>query len=97
MRLGDGVVQRLDIPREQLIRTQTPHTYHLGDLIQAHRDAQAKGVRNTVASCTLLAELGVDDQHLVMGSEKNGLKLTKPEDVELFLALKQTDGLSWMK
>lgn len=97
MRLGNGVVQRLDIPREQLIRTQTPHTYHLGDLIQAHRDAQAKGVRNTVASCTLLAELGVDDQHLVMGSEKNGLKLTKPEDVELFLALKQTDGLSWMK
>lgn len=97
MRLGDGVVQRLDIPREQLIRTQTPHTYHLGDLIQAHRDAQAKGVRNTVASCTLLAELGVDNQHLVMGSEKNGLKLTKPEDVELFLALKQTDGLSWMK
>ena len=97
MRLGDGVVQRLDIPREQLIRTQTPHTYHLGDLLQAHRDAQAKGVRNTVASCTLLAEQGVDDQHLVMGSEKNGLKLTKPEDVELFLALKQTDGLSWMK
>ena len=34
---------------------------------------------------------------MVMGSEKNGLKLTKPEDVELFLALKQTDGLSWMK
>ena len=97
MRLGDGVVQKLDIPRERLIRTQTPHTYHLGDLIKAHFEAREKGVKNTVASCTLLAELGVDDQHWVLGSEKNGLKLTKPEDLELFLALKKTDGLSWMK
>ena len=97
MRLGDGVVQRLEIPREQLIRTQTPHTYHLGDLIRAHEQAREKGIKNTVASCTLLAELGVSDQHWVMGSEKNGLKLTKPEDVELFLALKKSDGLSWMK
>lgn len=97
MHLGDGVVQRLDIPREQLIRTQTPHTYHLGDLLAAHAEAAVKGVKNTVASCTLLAELGVNDQHWVMGSEKNGLKLTRPEDVELFLALKKTDDLAWLK
>ncbi len=97
MRLGDGVVQRLDIPREQLIRTQTPHTYHLGDLLAAHAEAAVKGVKNTVASCTLLAELGVNDQHWVMGSEKNGLKLTRPEDVELFLALKKADDLAWLK
>lgn len=97
MRLGDGVVQRLEIPREQLIRTQTPHTYHLGDLLAAHVEAHKRGVKNTVASCTLLAELGIDDQHWVLGSERNGLKLTRPEDVELFVALKNTGGLSWMK
>jgi 2-C-methyl-D-erythritol 4-phosphate cytidylyltransferase len=97
MRLGDSVVQKLDIPREQLIRTQTPHTYHLGDLLKAHEQAGQKGIVNTVASCTLMAELGVDDQHWVVGSEKNGLKLTKPEDVELFLALKKSNTLPWMK
>jgi len=97
MRLGHETVQKMDIPREQLIRTQTPHTYHLGDLLKAHEEARRKGISNTVASCTLLAELGVDDQHWVVGSEKNGLKLTKPEDVELFLALKKSNGLTWMK
>ncbi|MBQ1914976.1 MAG: 2-C-methyl-D-erythritol 4-phosphate cytidylyltransferase [Selenomonadaceae bacterium] len=97
MRLGENVVQKLGIPREALIRTQTPHTYHLGDLLEAHRQAGRKGITNTVASCTLMAELGISDQHWVMGSEKNGLKLTKPEDVELFLALKKTEGLPWLK
>lgn len=97
MHLGDGVVQRLDIPREQLIRTQTPHTYHLGDLIKAHQEAKEKGIKNTVASCTLLAELGIDDQHWVVGSEKNGLKLTQPQDVELFKALIHTQPEPWMK
>ena len=97
MRLGENVVQKLEIPREQLIRTQTPHTYHLGDLLKAHEQAGQKGIANTVASCTLMAELGVDDQHWVVGSEKNGLKLTKPEDVELFLALKKTNEMPWMK
>lgn len=97
MRLEDETVQKLDIPREQLIRTQTPHTYHLGDLLKRHEEARSKGIVNTVASCTLMAELGINDQHWVVGSEKNGLKLTKPEDVELFLALKKSNGLTWMK
>ena len=51
----------------------------------------------TVASCTLMAELGVTEQHLVMGSEKNGLKLTQTEDVELFKALKHTTKDEWLK
>lgn len=95
-KVGD-CVRNISIPRERLIRTQTPHTYHLGDLLKAHEEAEAKQIENTVASCTLMSALGVDDQHLVMGSEKNGLKLTRTEDVELFKALLHTEKDFWMK
>lgn len=95
-KVGD-CVRNIDIPRERLIRTQTPHTYHLGDLIKAHEKAEEKRIENTVASCTLMSALGIDDQHLVLGSEKNGLKLTQTEDVELFKALIHTEKDPWMK
>jgi 2-C-methyl-D-erythritol 4-phosphate cytidylyltransferase len=97
MQKVDDCVKNIDIPRERLVRTQTPHTYPLGTLLKAHAEADAKGIDGTVASCTLMAELGVDNQHLVMGSEKNGLKLTQTEDVELFKALKHTTKDEWLK
>jgi 2-C-methyl-D-erythritol 4-phosphate cytidylyltransferase len=93
----DDCVRNISIPRERLIRTQTPHTYHLGDLLKAHADAKKKNIENTVASCTLMAALGFDDQHLVIGSEKNGLKLTRTEDVELFKALLHSEKDPWIK
>ncbi|MCI6672204.1 MAG: IspD/TarI family cytidylyltransferase [Prevotella sp.] len=93
---GDCLLN-IEIPRERLIRTQTPHTYRLRTLLEAHAEAQLRGIENTVASCTLLGELGVEEQHLVIGSERNGLKLTQTEDVELFKALKNTDKEDWMK
>ncbi len=95
-RVGDNV-QEIQIPRERLVRTQTPHTYTLGSLVKAHKDADEKGIDNTVASCTLMAKVGIREQHLVMGSEKNGLKLTRPEDVELFKAMIHTNPEPWMK
>lgn len=97
MEKAGDCVRNITIPRERLVRTQTPHTYPLATLLQAHHDAEEKGVAGTVASCTLMAELGVDSQHLVMGSEKNGLKLTQTEDVELFKALKHTTRDEWLK
>ena len=97
MECVDKNVHEIDIPRERLVRTQTPHTYKLGTLLKAHTQADQQQISNTVASCTLLAKLGVKEQYLVQGSEKNGLKLTKPEDVELFKALIHTDPESWMK
>uniref|UniRef100_UPI0040274DD6 IspD/TarI family cytidylyltransferase n=1 Tax=Prevotella sp. TaxID=59823 RepID=UPI0040274DD6 len=95
-KVGD-CVRNISIPRERLIRTQTPHTYHLGDLLDAHHEAEDKNIENTVASCTLMSALGVDDQRLVMGSERNGLKLTQTEDIELFKALIHTEAESWIK
>ena len=93
----DDKVHDIDIPRERLVRTQTPHTYKLGILWEAHQKAKEIGVKNTVASCTLMAAIGINDQHLVEGSEMNGLKLTRPQDVELFKALLHSQGESWMK
>lgn len=93
----DGTVQLIEIPRERLVRTQTPHTYHLGSLLEGHKKAKEMGLENTVASCTLMASVGINEQHLVMGSEQNGLKLTRPEDIELFKALIHTSQETWIK
>lgn len=97
MRRVGECVRNIDIPREELIRTQTPHTYRLQSLLQAHEDADRRGIDGTVASCTLMPEVGVEDQHLVMGSERNGLKLTQTEDIELFKALIHTEADQWLK
>lgn len=97
MELVDGTVTDIEIPRERLVRTQTPHTYRLGTLLEAHAKAQKLGITNTVASCTLVALTGTKDQHIVEGTEKNGLKLTRPQDIDLFKALIHTDPEPWMK
>lgn len=93
MEIKDGLVFPIDTPRERLARTQTPHTYHLGDLINAHEEAALRGISNTVASCDLIAKLGIHGQNLVAGSEKNGLKLTCPDDVDIFKSLIELDCL----
>jgi 2-C-methyl-D-erythritol 4-phosphate cytidylyltransferase len=93
----EDTVREISIPRERLVQTQTPHTYHLGTLINGHQKAREKGILNTVASCTLFSAIGVKEQHLVKGSEQNGLKLTNPGDVELFKALLHSSKESWIK
>lgn len=97
MELVDNTVKDIDIPRERLVSTQTPHTYALGTLLAAHAKANEQGIANTVASCTLVALTGIKDQHLVEGTEKNGLKLTRPQDVDLFKAMIHTEPEPWMK
>lgn len=86
----------LPIKRENLVRTQTPHTYKLGIIIELHRKAEEQKM-DMAASCELAAKLGIDDQHFVLGTEKNGLKLTNVEDIELFKALKHVSKNPWLK
>ena len=57
-REDDGTSSTVSIPREQLFRTQTPHTYTLKKLLWAHQQAEEKGITNTAASCTLMQQLG---------------------------------------
>ena len=97
MKLSDNTVQEIDIPREKLVRTQTPHTYKLKTLLDAHIKAIENSIENTVASCTLFSTLGIKDQHLVNGSEQNGLKLTNTQDIEIFKAMIHSEPEKWLK
>ncbi len=91
----NGISSKVSIPREQLYRTQTPHTYTLGKLIWAHEEAQKRGITNTAASCTLMQELG-DIVYFSKGSEEN-LKITTVDDMMIFKALLHTKKESWLK
>lgn len=92
----DGFSSTKSIPRDKLIRTQTPQTFRLGNIIAAHEEAKVKGIMNSVASCTLIAELGGREMHIVPGSEKN-IKVTTVEDLEILKALMHVEKDTWLK
>lgn len=73
------------VPREQLAMTQTPQAFPIGKLAEAHREALRRGITNSVASCTLMIELG-EQVHFSIGAETN-IKLTTPDDLKIFKAL----------
>ena len=81
----DGQSSTINIPRDELLRTQTPHTYELGKLLWAHRESDRLGISNTVASCDLMCRLG-ETVYFSKGSERN-LKITTVEDIEIFTSL----------
>lgn len=83
------------IARENLQRTQTPHSYYLSELWDAHMEAQKKDIRNTAASCALMEKLG-KKTYFSKGSEKN-LKITTVEDIEIFKALLAAKKDDWIK
>ena len=93
----DGFTTKTSIPRDTLIRTQTPQTFRLKNIIKAHEMAKFKSIENSVASCTLIAELGENiEMHIVPGSEKN-IKVTTVEDLEILKALMHTQKDEWLK
>lgn len=92
----DGFTTSTSIPRDRLIRTQTPQTFRLKNIIGAHEEAKMKGIADSVASCTLVAELGGRIMHIVPGSEKN-IKITTVEDLEILKALMHIEKESWLK
>ena len=96
MESEDGFSTNTSIPRDKLIRTQTPQTFRLKNIITAHEEAKEKGITNSVASCTLMAELGGRTMHIVPGSEKN-IKVTTVEDLEMIKALMHVHKEDWLK
>ncbi len=75
----------VSIPRDSLMKTQTPHGFPLHKLLWAHEEAAKKGITNSVASCTLMIELG-EEVHLSAGSSKN-FKITTLDDIDIFKAM----------
>ncbi len=92
----DGFSSTVSIPRDKLIRTQTPQTFRLGNIIEIHEEARRKGIVESVSSCTLVAEVGGYEMHIVPGSEKN-IKITTVEDLEILKALIHTSKDEWLK
>ncbi|WP_392391520.1 IspD/TarI family cytidylyltransferase [Murimonas intestini] len=91
----DGILADKSYPRENLKRTQTPQGFHIGDICELHRNALEKGITNSVASCTLMIEMG-QRVYFSAGSEKN-IKLTTVEDIDIFKALLLAKRSEWLK
>ncbi len=90
----DGVSSVKSTEREKLFRTQTPHTYLLQELLDAHREAEEKRLPPMAASCMLMKELG-KTTYFSKGSEIN-MKITTMDDLKIFKALlhtKEDEGL----
>lgn len=92
----DGFSSTTSIPRDKLIRTQTPQTFRLRNILNVHEEAKIKGIVDSVSSCTLVAEVGGREMHIVPGSEKN-IKITTVEDLEILKALMHTSKDEWLK
>ena len=83
------------VARDSLARTQTPQAFSLEKLLWAHEEAAARGIINSIASCTLMVELG-QKVYFCPGSEKN-IKITTTEDLEIFKALLMAKKDEWIK
>jgi 2-C-methyl-D-erythritol 4-phosphate cytidylyltransferase len=81
----DRIKANKTIERDRLVRTQTPQTFPLGKLLWAHQEAEKRSITNSIASCSLMVELG-ETIYFSLGSEKN-IKLTTTDDIEIFKAL----------
>lgn len=96
MLITDGKVESKEsFDRDKLMRTQTPQTFKLKKLLWAHDEAKKRGITNSVASCTLMVELG-EKVYFSLGSEKN-VKLTTPTDLDIFKALLDVKKTDWIK
>ncbi len=91
----DGMVSCGSYPRDRLKRTQTPQAFHIGFICDLHRRALEAGITNSVASCTLMIEMG-EQVYFSAGSEKN-IKLTTVEDIDIFKALLAAKRSEWLK
>lgn len=91
----DGDSSTGSYPRNHLKRTQTPQGFFLGKICDLHRRALQAGITNSVASCTLMIEMG-EQVYFSAGSEKN-IKLTTIEDIDIFKALLLAKRSDWLK
>lgn len=95
MQTEDGEVSTGSYPRDKLKRTQTPQGFKLGEICDLHRKALEAGITNSVASCTLMIEMG-KQVYFSSGSEKN-IKLTTVDDIDIFKALLAAKRSDWLK
>ncbi|ECP5247122.1 2-C-methyl-D-erythritol 4-phosphate cytidylyltransferase [Campylobacter lari] len=81
----DGINSRQTYDRQKLKRTQTPQGATLKALKDLHDKAEKMGIKDSVATCTLMIETG-GEIYFSIGSEKN-IKITTMDDIDIFKAL----------
>lgn len=81
--------------RDELWRTQTPHSYKFNELWKVHNQAINDNVSNMPASCSLMLKYG-RATFFSKGSEKN-IKITTVEDIEIFKALLNAKNDNYIK
>ena len=86
----DGETSDRFIPRHQLMRAQTPHTFPLSTLNDMMQDATRCGIRQTQSLYTLANELHRTPLHIALGDLLN-FKITVAEDLRLYRALKDQE------
>lgn len=92
---NNGVESNSALNRDELWRTQTPHSYKFDELWNVHNNAIKDGVTNMAASCSLMQKYGYTT-YFSKGSEKN-IKITTAEDIDIFKALLNAKNDEWIK
>lgn len=82
----DNSTTKTYIPRETIMRVATPQAYRYGKLSWAYEKAfqEEIGIYGSAYTNTMMVDLG-ETLHFSLGSDMN-IKLTTPEDLELFKA-----------
>ena len=75
------------MPREGLMRAQTPHTFPLATLRQMMQLAEERGIRDSQSIFTLAGELGMAPLYIAHGDLRN-FKITEQPDILIYRALK---------
>ena len=83
----DGSISNNYMPRENLLRAQTPHTFPLKSLKEMMEKADERGITRAQSLFTLANELGILPLHIAQGDIMN-FKLTYPNDILIYQALK---------
>ncbi len=86
----DGKTSQNYLPREELLRAQTPHTFPLNTLNEMMAEAKEKGITNSQSLFTLANELGNYPLFIAQGDMLN-FKLTIPTDILIYQALKNME------
>ena len=86
IRTEDGETAQGYIPRERLMRAQTPVTFFMKDLKNIVEQAQSKGVESSQSLFTLVNQIGWKPLHIVEGNILN-FKITVPLELEMYSRL----------
>ena len=84
---SDGKSADSFMPREGLMRAQTPHTFPLATLRQMMQLAEERGIKESQSIFTLAGELGIAPLHVALGDLRN-FKITEQSDILIYRALK---------